>query len=526
MDQHDQQGPEGLVEEDNLTGTSVKGFSWTLAAVVGGLLAQLGYTAVMTRLLEPAAFGLVASAQAVLLAGRFLSELGIGRALVEADDIGPVEQRTVFTSSMLLSVALTAGLILGAPAVGLLFDIPEAVAVTRVLALVLLFNGFGITAEYMLLRQLRFKALSVINVGTFLFAYLLVGIPAALLGAGVWSLVAAAIAKAASEALIRVWVARHPMRWLLDRPSMRRLYGFGAQVSVVNLVEFLSGQAPIVAIGRFRGEVALGQFNRAQYLVELPFINLSNALADVIFPTVARLKHERERVGKAYLTAIGVTGALLLPVAAGIAVAADELVLMVLGDQWGTAATLLPILALTSGIMMVTHYAAIICEALAILKEKIAIQSLTLAILVGGFYVVRDGGLVSLVLIMLAAQVVRAVLYGVLMVAALRLHPGDQVRVLAGPALTAVLVAGGIHAWTDTLSGGLPLGLVVAGQVLIGAAVLLLSFWYGPMRRIRDDLLERLGFAEMDGNPVVRMIGLVMGPGHRPAATQDDGGEE
>ncbi len=495
----------------NLTRRTLTGFSWTFAATLAGLVAQLAYTSVINRLLPPDTFGLVASAQAVLIGGQFLSELGVGRAVVQKTHLDVADQRTAFTSSLLLGAALTGGLVLAAPLVGVLFDEPDVVGVTRGLALLLLANAIGITATSVLRRELRFKAVALLDLGSFAVGYLVIGIGAAVAGFGVWSLVAAAVSKAAIEGVGSLVLARHPMRPLLARRSLAEMYAFGSQVSIVGAVEYVSGQLPVAAVGRLRGQAALGQFSRAAYLVDLPFIQISNALTDVLFPAVARIKAERVRVRVAYMTSLRVTAALLLPTAAGAAVASDELVAVVLGDQWERAAAVLPLLAAHATLMMLVHYAAIVCEALAVLWQKLVIQVATFAVLAAGFVVVRDDGLEAFAVVMVIAQVVRLIGYWALMARQLGLPAASQPAALLAPAVTAALTAGAIAGWT-AVGGrlGLPTALVLMLQIVVGGAVLAWGFWYGPLRRIRDELVERLELADAGGGRTMRTVLAVL----------------
>ena len=157
----------GDAAEPNLTRRTLGGFSWSVGGRVLGLVAQIAYTSVMARLLTPELFGIMASAQVVLLAGQILAELGIGRALVQADELSTEQVRAAFTASVGLGVVLTGVLVLAAPAVGLLFDDPAVTSVTRVMATVLIFITLGLTAEAMLLRSMRFKQVALLELGAF-----------------------------------------------------------------------------------------------------------------------------------------------------------------------------------------------------------------------------------------------------------------------------------------------------------------------------------------------------------------------
>lgn len=486
-------------DEGNLTSRVLGGVTWSVGLRVLGLVAQLGYTSVIARLLDPEAIGLVASAQVVLLAGQLAAELGIGRALVQKTTLSQQEVRAGFTASVVMGATLTAILFLAAPAVAALFGDPGVAPVTRGLSFVLLATTLGTTAEALLLRDMRIRAVATREFTSFVVGYLVIGVGSALAGFGVWSLVAAAVSKAVLLSASALLIARHDMRPLLAWAPVRSLYAFGSQVSLVSVVEYLTQAAPPTAISRFQGPAQLGQFNQANRVLELPFTNISQAIADVLFPAISRIKSERDRVGGAYLTALAVTGSILLPTAAGAGVAAEEIVAVLLGDQWGPAARVLPVLAVYSAVMMLTYYAAIICEAMGVLKQKIVIQVLTLIILGVGFVVFSDASLLALSVVMLVAAVGRLLAYWVVMHRQLRIGALAQPAALAGPVLGAVLVAGAIGGWTVVGRGmDLPVLLTLLGQIVVGATVLGAAYFFGPLRGVRRELVVRLEFAGLD----------------------------
>ena len=498
----------GDAAEPNLTRRTLGGFSWSVGGRVLGLVAQIAYTSVMARLLTPELFGIMASAQVVLLAGQILAELGIGRALVQADELSTEQVRAAFTASVGLGVVLTGVLVLAAPAVGLLFDDPAVTSVTRVMATVLIFITLGLTAEAMLLRSMRFKQVALLELGAFVVGYLFVGIGAGLAGAGVWSLVAAAVTKAAVFTIGCLLVARHPMRPMLAWSRVRSLYAFGSQVSVISVVEYLTLALPPTAISRALGQAQLGQFNQGNRIVELPFVNISQALSDVLFPAMARVKEDRQRMAGAYLTALQVTAGLLLPCAAGLAVASDEIVLVLLGDQWGPAAAVLPLLAFQPVVLMLSHYGGVVCEALGTLGAKLAIQVVTLLLLAAGFGLTGTHGLLAMVLAMLVVRVLRFVTYLALMHRILPLGHADQPVALLGGLAASAVVAAAIWGWTSLAhSLGIVVPVVLAGQVLVGAVALTASAFYGPLRGTRDVFVQRLEWAGIGaGGPGGRLL--------------------
>jgi lipopolysaccharide exporter len=497
----------------SLTREVVGGLRWTYGATVATVVMQLGYSAAVARLLEPNVFGLIASAQVVLRFGQYFAEMGLGPALVQKAELTTEDIRAAFTSSLLLGGLLAGGLALAAPALEPVFDSPDVVPVMRAMALTLLLSGFALTAHNMLRRQSRFRTIAQISVASYVAGYLCVGLTLAVLGFGVWSLVGAVLTQMGISSVATFLAARHPARFKLAGGQLRSLYAFGGRVSVISALEYASQAMLVVIIGRNAGQAALGQYNRANLLIDLPLVHVTFGLSGVLFPTLSRVQHDVPRVRSAYLGAVRTVGALVLPLGAGVAVAAPEIVRVMLGSQWDDAALLLPALAGAAVMAGLSHFGGIVAEAMGILNTKMALQAGYVAILIGLLLAVPPDFLVGYALAYFAAEVVRHLAYMAFMGRTLGLTWGDQAAAYLPPLATAAAVGVGIWGVTQvvtSLGGVLPVVFVM--QVLTGAAVLALMSAVGPLRGVRVELRNRVQGAYGDqgrgSGIVVRLLSV------------------
>ena len=130
----------------NLATTTLHSMTWTTAATVVTSVMQIGYTAVMARLLPPAAFGLVALAGVVLRFGSYFAQMGMSQAIIQKPELTEEDIRAAFTSSALLGALFTGAMFVGAPLTRLLFEQPEVVPLVRVMAFGTLVSGLMVTS--------------------------------------------------------------------------------------------------------------------------------------------------------------------------------------------------------------------------------------------------------------------------------------------------------------------------------------------------------------------------------------------
>lgn len=474
-----------------LTKSTFKGLQWTyLASILGGVL-QLGYTAIMGRLLRPTDFGVLAIAIVFLRFGQYFAQMGVGPALVQSPDMSNRKISTAFRMNVILSATVAA--IFGAFAglATLILDDPVVVPVVRVMALSLVIAGIGTTAESLLRRRLRFKRLAINQLVSFVAGYLVIGLSTALLGAGVWSLVAANLSQASINAVLNIHAHRHPVRAGWSGRDARALISFGGRVSVIGFTEFLGSSLDTMLIGRIAGSNSLGQYNRAFLIVNLPLERLMQGVQRVLFPAFSRIQDQRERLARVYRSSLGIAGAVLIPTGAGMALAAAPMVLVVLGDQWSVSARVLPFLALAAVANLLSLFGAIVCESTADLNRKLALQCLHVVALFV-FLLMAGSDLRDLAIAVMLAQLIRVLGYFGFMRRTLGVSLRQHMRILLPAMVTGAVVAGVGAVWNLLFAATLPPVALLSLHVASGAVLLLASLRVGPLSAVRRDLVAWL----------------------------------
>jgi lipopolysaccharide exporter len=501
----------------DLSRHTLAGLQWTYLGTTVGAVLQFGMTAVLARLLTPTAFGLIALAGLFLRFVEYFAKAGITQALVQKATLTRSDIRAGFTLSAGFGLAFAALALVAAPLAGQFARDPELIPVLRWLSLGIVLNGFGAPAVALLRRQLRFKPLALIEIGAYVVGYIVVGFTMALAGAGVYALVGAMLTQTATKAVGTYAMVRHPLLPTVQRSSLGKIFSFGARVSVVSFLEFLQSNLDTLAVGRWAGANQLGLYNRANLLADLPAYHLSSGLSKVLLPSFSAIQHEHRRLREAYLSAVGMTAAIILPLNAGMAVAAPEIILVVLGPQWTGAIQVMPWLLLASSIAMTGHFAGIVTEAQGALNGKMLIAAVSTVTLVIFLILARDRPLSAYGAALAASALVSHLGYVGLLTRTL----GTTFRVLLrpfGPAvLGAALVAGtiagtraGLVAWTEV-----PVVIILVAEVVVGAIALAAAFRIGPLRPFRAELARRLyqsGLVFEGGGLKSRTIRFFVGP--------------
>ena len=483
-------------EHENLTVATVNGVKWTMLSTIVNSVLQVGYTAVMARLLSPAAFGLVALAGVILRFGVYFAKMGMERAIIQKPDLTERDVRVAFTSSVLLGVLFAGLLAAGAPLAARIVHQPEVVPVVRALALGILLSGLNGTAVSLLHRAMRFRALAIFESISFLVSYLGLGLLLAWQGFGVWALVGATLGQSLLMTVLSYGAVRHTLRMLFSWDAYRPLLAYGSRMSAISFVEFVTMSLDTLLIGRLLGPAALGIYSRGSLLIGLPVYLLSSNVAKVVFPSFSQVQADRGRLREVYLSSITLVAMLVTPVCAGAAVAAPEIVRVMLGPDWLAAVPILQVICLTYVLSAVTMFAGVVCDATAALSHKLLLNVVCLAVLAGLLWGGSKFGLVGVAWALVGGELLRAGLYSAIMRQELGASPWAVLRAY-GP---GVLAGAGAAATVGAVRYGLlalhtpALALLVA-EMLAGAGVLVSLVLVRPpvqLRNVMRALLARL----------------------------------
>ena len=172
--------------------------------------------------------------------------------------------RYTFTVQICMGIILMAVVALSAPVLAGIFHQPKVVPVVRLMSFIFVLQTLGVVAVALLSRNMDFRGIQFARISSYLMGFFALGIPLALLGFEVWSLVVAQLTQTALFSMLSYAQVRHPIKPLF-RSTSRSLGRFGLKVLSTNLVNYAIESIDSFFIGRFFDVVILGLYNRAQF---------------------------------------------------------------------------------------------------------------------------------------------------------------------------------------------------------------------------------------------------------------------
>ncbi|MGI9490072.1 MAG: lipopolysaccharide biosynthesis protein [Geminicoccaceae bacterium] len=471
-----------------------RGAAWRLVEVMGAEVFAFGAFIISARLLLPTEVGIVAQATLLIMTGQLILHQGLGEALIQSDETGLAHFSSAFWLNLAIGTIACLILIAAADLIGHLLGEPDLPPVLQALApTLLLFAASGIyqakLRRELLLRGFAFASVSASFTGG------LVAVSLAWTGHGVWSLVAQqwtyAAVSLAIFALSSGWLPTPAIQW----SHVRSLGAFGGLATISAFLQFAMRRLDLMILGIFLPSAQVGFFSVANRLMLSAGMLTYYSIQQIGLPVLSRLSHDRE----AHLLAIGRTLRLVslfcLPVLVGLALVADIMIPLALGEKWqGSVRPFQALsgfgiffaLSLISGQILLSAGFVGLFVRLSVVNVVMFLTAVTLAAPYGLVEAAIAGGIANMLAVPVYAFALRRTLGLDLVSIALDQWP---IWTAVGMMVSVVLI------WSHLMSGVVGDVAELAGRVVAGGGtfvVVMLLLSYEDVKEICGSFAEML----------------------------------
>src|SRR4029077_18333826 len=215
------------------------------------------------------------------------------------------------------------------------FGVAELRSVVVVMSIPVAIGALRTVPTALLERELRFKLLSVIEAIQVSLQAVVV-ILLALAGHGYWALVLGSVAGTfVSTGPILIF---RPSGFAWPRPaSIRGALTLSRHVLISRVAWYVQTNSDFLVAGRVLGQVALGAYTLGWTIASAPVDKITALVARVAFPVFASVQDDLAALRRYLLTLTEGLAVLSFAAGIGLALVADDFVLVVLGPKWEAA---------------------------------------------------------------------------------------------------------------------------------------------------------------------------------------------
>ncbi|MFT3927511.1 MAG: oligosaccharide flippase family protein [Myxococcales bacterium] len=259
-----------------------------------GLVIRFGSNVLLTRMLQPEVFGLLAMVQLIHFSLHMLADVGLSQA-VTSDPRGDDDDflNTVWSMQVVRGLGLTLATLLTTWPAAVWFKEPRMYWIVPLASLSTFVHSFVSSRVFSAHRHVRLGSILKLEFGTQTLA-VIINLIGAYLGYGLISLLIGQFVGASVYCVCSHFLpgTRHRDRWHMDAKIRYEVLRFGRWIFLSSALTVVATRGDSAMLGRMLGPAMLGLYNLATNIADLPETLGFRIVNSVVYPTLSRTYNE------------------------------------------------------------------------------------------------------------------------------------------------------------------------------------------------------------------------------------------
>lgn len=324
---------EQINKPEGLKNKVTKGLFWSYLERFSSQIVTLIISIVLSRLISPEGHGIIAIVYIFINISEVFVTSGFGNALVQKKNADELDFSSIFYCSLGVSLIIYLILFLGAPLISRIYKNDALTALIRVTGVQLFFSSFNTIQRAYVSRRLEFKKFFTSTFfGT--VASAIIGIGMAYNGFGPWALVGQYLSNCFIKTLTLFFIVDWKPRLMFSFERAKGLIRFGWKLLASALLESLYTNLRSLIIGVKFSETDLAYYDKGKHFPEIVVNNVNASIVSVIFPAIANVQDDKERVRLMTKRSVQISIYIMTPLIMGLLAVSRPLVSVLLTDVW------------------------------------------------------------------------------------------------------------------------------------------------------------------------------------------------
>lgn len=343
-------------------------------------------TMVLTRLLAPHDFGVIAAATVVINFLSIFSTMGIGPAVIQRNDLSQADLDNIFSISAIIGFVLAVIFFLSSWAIAFFFNNNLLVSVCQLLSICILFGSLNIVPAALMAKNKRFKEMAkrtiIIQIVVCFFS-----IFAAYHKIGIYSLLIAPIITSVSIFFINIHYYPVKLRNHISFEPIKKIYSYSSFQFAFDITNYFSRNLDKLIVGKIISSEALGFYDKSYRLMQLPSEQLTGVINPVLQPFMSALQDNMSEMSERYNKIIKFIGSISIPLSVYLFFVGTELICLFFGEPWKPAASSFKILSISLATQMILSTSGSIWQSCNATNYLFKIGLVNTAITTSGFFI-------------------------------------------------------------------------------------------------------------------------------------------
>lgn len=342
----------------------------TLWATIGEFAAKLISpitSMVLSHLLTPEDFGIVAAVNIIISFADILTDAGFQKYLIQhdykTDDELKVSANVAFSVNILLSAFFWMLIIIFRYSLARQIGCENNANALIVAGVSLIVTAFSSIQMAIYRRQFDFKTLfqarilgSIVNLS--------IAAPIAYLTLSFWAIIFGTLTSNFCTTAYLTMKSIWKPKLVYDLKIFKEMFTFTSWTLLEQVTIWISTYLGVFIVGRYLSSYYLGIFNNSMTTVNQFTTILSSAFSPVLFTALSRLKNDRIEYLRMYLKYKRLIACFTVPLCVGIFAYKELIVAILLGEQWYEACDFIGLWAISGAFVLIGQYTSEIYRSL------------------------------------------------------------------------------------------------------------------------------------------------------------------
>lgn len=347
---------------NNIKQQLFSGVFYTAIAKYSGIIISLVVAGILARLLSPDDFGIVAIATVIISFFAIFTDMGLSPAIIQNKTLTQDDLTNIYSFTFWTGIAVALLFFIASWPISAYYDSPILRTLCQLLSINLFFASVNIVPGALFYKNKEFKFIAIrsfviqITAGTG-------AVIAALSGAGLYALLITPIVSSILIYIISFHRYPQHLRMTLGLSSIRKIFSYSVYQFLFNVICYFSRNLDKLLIGKHMGMSDLGYYEKSYRLMMLPLQNITQVVTPVMHPIFSDFQDDKMKLATSYERIIRFLAFIGLPLSVLLFFTAEEVTLIIFGNQWLPSVAVFRILALSVGIQIILSSSGSIFQA-------------------------------------------------------------------------------------------------------------------------------------------------------------------
>jgi len=317
------------------------------------ILLNLLFSVILSRILSPNDYGIVAIITVFTTFFITLADMGLGTAVIQNKDLCEDDINYIYTFTVYAAIFLSLVFAFGSYPISVFYNDNVYISLGIILSFSLLFNSLNIVPNAILLRNKRFLLVAFRTV----IVYVLTGTLTIIMALHGFKYYALAIQSVLIAIFTFSWnfcSTKLNFKVKVSKNSMSKVASFSAYQFGFNIINYFARNLDNLLTGKVMGSADLGYYNKAYSLMLYPVNNLAGIITPILHPIFSDYQKEKQIIYNKYIKVVKILALMGIFVSTFCFLGAREIIGIVYGQQWTKSIVCFQYLSISVCFQMIT----------------------------------------------------------------------------------------------------------------------------------------------------------------------------